>query len=289
VNAAFGSDAVWKSPPPEHYTEIPFKTVNQEGQNSLLAEDEFSYTENGIIKYDLSCHTADGSAIVPQDPGSKAHKNSLPQSSISRFLAGSRHSAFELIGRKLGDVTLALIGYARTSTLHQDAGLDAQLHQLEALGCKKVFREQVSSIADRARLTAALEYVREGDTFVVTKLDRLARSVAHLVEITAELKRKGVALKIIDMGVDTSTPTGRLFLNIVGSIAQFEREIMLERQREGVAAAKAAGRYKGRAPTARRKADEIQKLAAEGVNKSEIARRLGIGERSVYRMLAVSS
>ena len=181
---------------------------------------------------------------------------------------------------------MAVIGYARTSTLHQDAGLDAQLRQLRTLGCEKVFSEQVSSAADRARLTAALEYVREGDTFVVTKLDRLARSVAHLVEITAELKRKGVALKIVDMGVDTSTPTGRLFLNIVGSIAEFEREIMLERQREGIAAAKAAGKYKGRAPTARAKTAEMHGLAAQGVGKAEIARRLGVGERSVYRMLA---
>jgi DNA invertase Pin-like site-specific DNA recombinase len=183
---------------------------------------------------------------------------------------------------------MAVIGYARTSTLHQDAGLDAQLRQLQALGCDKIFSEQVSSVADRTRLTAALEYVREGDTFVVTKLDRLARSVANLMEITAELKRKGVALKIVDMGIDTGTPTGRLFLNIVGSIAEFEREIMIERQREGIAAAKADGKYKGRAPTARRKADDIRKLAAEGINKTEIARRLGVGERSVYRMLAAS-
>src|SRR5215470_126370 len=114
---------------------------------------------------------------------------------------------------------MAVIGYARTSTLHQDAGLDAQLRQLQELGCDKIFAEQVSSVAERARLTAALEYAREGDTFVVTKLDRLARSVAHLVEITQELKLKGVALKIHDMGIDTGTPTGRLFLNVVGSIA----------------------------------------------------------------------
>src|SRR5215472_12019539 len=180
---------------------------------------------------------------------------------------------------------MAVIGYARTSTLHQDAGLDAQLRQLQALGCDKIFSEQVSSVAERARLAAALEYVREGDIFVVTKLDRLARSVAHLVEITAELNRKGVALKIIDMGVDTGTPTGRLFLNIVGSIAEFEREIMLERQRDGIAAAKLAGRYKGRAPTARNKSVEIRQLASQGCSKAEIARRLGVGERSVYRML----
>ena len=181
---------------------------------------------------------------------------------------------------------MAVIGYARTSTLHQDAGLDAQLCQLQALGCGKVFSEQVSSVADRARLAAALEYVREGDTFVVTKLDRLARSVAHLVEIVAALERKGVALKILDLGMDTSTPTGRLMLTVIGAIAQFEREIMIERQRDGIAAAKADGKYKGRAPSARRKADEIRKLAADGVGKAEIARRLGVGQRSVYRMLS---
>ena len=181
---------------------------------------------------------------------------------------------------------MAVIGYARTSTLHQDAGLDAQLRQLQTIGCDKVFSEQASSVAERARLTAALEYVREGDTFVVTKLDRLARSVAHLVEIVGALERKGVALKILDLGMDTSTPTGRLMLTVIGAIAQFEREIMLERQREGIAAARAEGKYKGRAPTARRKADEIRKLAADGVGKAEIARRLGVGERSVYRMLA---
>jgi DNA invertase Pin-like site-specific DNA recombinase len=212
----------------------------------------------------------------------------LPQSSVSGFWQALAATLWAYWQSKQ-EIDMSVIGYARTSTLHQDAGLDAQLRQLQALGCDKVFSEQVSSVADRARLTAALEYVREGDTFVVTKLDRLARSVAHLVEITAELKRKGVALKIVDMGVDTGTPTGRLFLNIVGSIAEFEREIMLERQREGIAAAKAAGRYKGRAPTARNKTTEIRKLAAQGVGKAEIARRLGVGERSVYRMLAASA
>jgi len=183
---------------------------------------------------------------------------------------------------------MAVIGYARTSTLHQDAGLDAQLRQLQALGCDKIFSEQVSSVADRTRLATALEYVREGDIFVVTKLDRLARSVAHLVEIVGALERKGVALKILDLGMDTSTPTGRLMLTVIGAIAQFEREIMIERQREGIAAAKADGKYKGRAPTARRKAEQIRDLAAEGLGKAEIARRLGVGERSVYRMLAAS-
>jgi len=198
-------------------------------------------------------------------------------------LSPQRLGAYWQNGRRL---TVAVIGYARTSTLHQDAGLDAQLRQLEALGCDKVFSEQVFSVADLARLSAALEYVREGDTFVVTKLDRLARSVAHLVEIVGALEGKGVALKILDLGMDTNTPTGRLMLTVIGAIAQFEREIMIERQREGIAAARAEGKYRGRAPTARRKAEQIRELAAEGVGKAEIARRLGVGERSVYRMLS---
>src|SRR6516165_1090789 len=118
-------------------------------------------------------------------------------------LSPQRLGAYWQNGRRL---TVAVIGYARTSTLHQDAGLDAQLRQLDALGCAKVFSEQVSSVGERERLTTALEYVREGDTFVVTKLDRLARSVAHLVEITAELRRKCVELRIVDRGVDTGSP-----------------------------------------------------------------------------------
>jgi len=128
--------------------------------------------------------------------------------------------------------------------------------------------------------TTGAELIMGSGRFVAPK------SVAHLVQMTEELKRKGVALKIVDMGVDTGTPTGRLFLNIVGSIAEFEREIMLERQREGIAAAKAAGKYKGSVPTVRRQSAEIHRLAAEGVARTEIARRLGVGESSVYRVLA---
>jgi DNA invertase Pin-like site-specific DNA recombinase len=180
---------------------------------------------------------------------------------------------------------MAVIGYARTSTLHQDAGLEAQLARLSAEGCEKIFSEQVSSVGQRAKLEAALEYVREDDTFVVTKLDRLARSVAHLVEINALLERKGVALRILDMGINTACPTGRLFLNIVGAIGQFEREIMLERQKDGIAAAKAAGKFRGRVPTARRQEAEIRRLAAEGLKQDEIARRLHISLRSVQRYL----
>jgi DNA invertase Pin-like site-specific DNA recombinase len=149
-----------------------------------------------------------------------------------------------------------LIGYARTSTLDQKAGLAAQLRDLEAAGCERIFTEEVSSVdvVRREQLAEALSFARTGDTLVVTKLDRLARSVAHLVELLARLEGKGVALRILAMGIDTSTPTGKLMLTVLGGVAEFEREIMLERQREGIAKAKAAGKYKGRAPTAQAKA-----------------------------------
>lgn len=179
------------------------------------------------------------------------------------------------------------IGYARTSTLDQKASLEAQVRELKAEGCTKVFHEQVSSVDVEARqkLSQALEYVREGDTLVVTKLDRLARSVAHLMTIVADLKAKGVALKIMDQGFDTSTANGKLILSIFGAVAEFERDCMLERQREGIAKAKAEGKYKGRKPTAQAKAQDVMKLKAEGLGPSEIAQRLGIGRTSVYRII----
>jgi hypothetical protein len=118
------------------------------------------------------------------------------------------------------------VGYARASTSDQEAGV------LTAAGCEKVFSEQVSSVAQRPQLEAAVDYLRDGDVLVITKLDRLARSVAHLVAIGEQLEAKGVALKVLDQAIDTSTPTGRLMFNMLGSIAQFERELMLERQRE---------------------------------------------------------
>jgi DNA invertase Pin-like site-specific DNA recombinase len=119
----------------------------------------------------------------------------------------------------------------------------------------------------------------------VTKLDRLARSIADLVEIMKVIKGKGAALRILALNLDTTTPTGKLMLNLLGSIAQFERELMLERQREGIAKAKADGKYKGRSPTARAKRADVVELHAAGVGPMEIARRLDIGRTSVYRIL----
>ncbi|MEO1140507.1 MAG: recombinase family protein [Pseudomonadota bacterium] len=180
-----------------------------------------------------------------------------------------------------------IIGYARTSTLDQKAGLEAQQRDLEAAGCEKVFTEQVSSVDTKARerLAEALDYIREGDTLVVTKLDRLARSVAHLLEVLEAVTAKGASLRILSMGIDTGTATGKLMLTVLGSVAEFERSIMLERQREGIAKAKAAGKYTGRKATAKAKTDEILKLADEGMKPLKIAETLGIGKSSIYRIL----
>ncbi|MBT5081697.1 MAG: recombinase family protein [Rhodospirillaceae bacterium] len=178
------------------------------------------------------------------------------------------------------------IGYARTSTTDQQAGFEAQVRDLEAVGCEKVYQEQVSSVGARAELAVALDFVREGDTLVVTKLDRLARSTRHLNDIVDGLRKKGSHLQILDLGIDTATPTGELVLTVIGGIAQFERQMMLERQREGIAKAKAAGKYKGRKPTARAKTQEVLDLRSKGMKATAIAVELGIGRASVYRILA---
>lgn len=181
-----------------------------------------------------------------------------------------------------------LIGYARTSTADQQAGLEAQLRDLEQAGCEKVFSERVSSVAERAALERAVQFSREGDTMVVTKVDRLARSTSRLWEIVGDLEARGVGLRVLNLGgetVDTKSATGKLILNIFSGFAQFEREMMLERQREGIAKAKAEGLYRGRKPTARAKAGEARRLAREGRTVTEIARELNIGRASVYRAL----
>ena len=178
-----------------------------------------------------------------------------------------------------------LIGYARTSTADQKAGLEAQVAELKAAGCEKLFVEQVSSVQRREELERALEFIREGDTLVVTKLDRLARSIPDLVRIIQALEEKQATLRILAMNLDTNTPTGRLLLNLAGSVAQFEREIMLERQREGVAKAKSEGKYRGRAPTARAKSEDVIAKFKADQRPVDIAKSIGIGRASVYRIL----
>lgn len=181
-----------------------------------------------------------------------------------------------------------LVGYARTSTVEQEAGLEVQERMLCATGCTKIFVEMVSSVGARAKLEAALEFVREGDTLVVTRLDRLARSTVHLLAIIERLEAKHVALRILDFGgtaVDTQSPSGRMLLTMFAAVAQFEREVMLSRQRDGIAKAKAAGKYRGRQPTARAKIIQVRELQAAGIGPSQIASSLGISRASVYRLL----
>ncbi len=184
---------------------------------------------------------------------------------------------------------MAVCGYGRTSTTDQVAGLDGQERDLSAAGCTRLFLEQVSATtAKRPQLEAALDWARDGDVFMVTKPDRLARSTADLLNIVARLEAKGVGLVVLSMGgqqVDTRTATGKLMLTMLAAVAAFERDLMLERQREGIAKAKGEGKYKGRAPTAMRQAGELARLRAAGVTPTEIAKRLGLSRMSVYRVL----
>ncbi len=183
--------------------------------------------------------------------------------------------------------TSALVGYARTSTTDQKAGLEAQLRDLHATGCTKIFQEELSSVSSkRPQLEAALDYIREGDTLIVTKIDRLARSVADLVGLTEQLRMKGVHLRFLaNPEMNTESANGKLMLTVLGAIAEFERDLMLERQREGIAKAKAEGKYKGRKPTARAKSTEVVKLKAEGKTADAIAEALEISRASVFRIL----
>lgn len=181
-----------------------------------------------------------------------------------------------------------LIGYARVSTRDQEAGFEAQLRDLRAYGCEEVYEEKGASgkDADRQQLQALLGYVRRGDTVAVTRLDRLARSTKDLLEIAEKLKAKGAGLVVLDMpGLDTGTATGELLITMLGAIAAFERRIMLERQGEGIEEAKKAGKYRGRAPTARNRAAEIVAAYKANPKPAEIARTLKIGRTSVYRAL----
>lgn len=178
-------------------------------------------------------------------------------------------------------------GYARVSTIDQKERLEFQSRALEKAGCEKLFVEQVSSVDTSVReiLAEVFEALQEGDTLIVTRLDRLARSVAHLMQILEELSAIGAALRIIDMEIDTNTLTGQLMVSTLRGVAEFEREITLERQREGIAKAKAAGKYLGRKPTARAHAKEVLELHGRGVGPTEIAKRVNIGRASVYRIL----
>lgn len=178
-----------------------------------------------------------------------------------------------------------IVGYARTSTTDQNAGLAAQERDLRAAGAERIFAEQISSVAKRMALAECRGFLREGDVLTVTKPDRLARSTAELLDIEADLSKRGIGLVILSMGgerLDTRNPTSKLMLTILAGVATWEREIMLERQREGIAKAKAEGKYKGRPVSI--DATEIRRLA-KTMGRAAIAKQLGIARSSVYRVL----
>ncbi len=177
---------------------------------------------------------------------------------------------------------MAKIGYARVSTLDQD--LTLQRTALKAAGCDPIRAEKKSgtSVAGRTELSIVLDFIGEGDTLVVTRIDRLARSIGDLQDIVRALKEKGARLQAIEQPIDTGTAAGKAFLDMLGVFAEFETNLRRERQREGIAKAKAAGVYKGRPPSI--DPDQVRTLLANGVRPAEVARRLKIGRASVYRV-----
>jgi len=174
-------------------------------------------------------------------------------------------------------------GYARVSTIDQD--LSIQNTALTTAGCELVRAEKVSgtSRAGRDELDLLMQFMREGDELVVTRIDRLARSIGDLQDIVRALKAKGVALRALEQPIDTSTAAGKCFLDMLGVFAEFETNLRKERQLEGIAKAKAAGVYKGRKPSI--PVDEVKALRAAGRGATEIAEELGIARKSVYRAL----
>lgn len=180
---------------------------------------------------------------------------------------------------------MALVGYARVSTTDQD--LSIQLNTLKEAGCKKIFSEKMSGTQkkERLELEACLDYLREGDTLIVTRIDRLSRSLRDLQNLVYELKEKNIYLKATEQPIDTSTAAGKAFLDMLGVFAEFETNLRRERQLEGVAKAKKEGKYKGRQPTARAKSDQVISLVEDGLTRKAVAEKLGISVASVYRIL----
>jgi DNA invertase Pin-like site-specific DNA recombinase len=179
---------------------------------------------------------------------------------------------------------MTVIGYARVSTTDQDLGI--QEAALKAAGCEVIRAEKRSgtTTAGRDELRTVLEFLRKGDVLMVTRIDRLARSIGDLQDIVRAVKAKGAALKATEQPIDTSTAAGKCFLDMLGVFAEFETNLRKERQLEGIAKAKEAGVYKGRPASI--DVAQVRQLKTDGVSPSEIARRLGIGRASVYRALS---
>ncbi len=175
-------------------------------------------------------------------------------------------------------------GYARVSTVDQD--LTIQLEALTNAGCETIRQEKASatSVQGRDELNTLLEFLREGDELVVTRVDRLARSIRDLQNIVYDLDKKGVALSATEQPIDTKTSAGKCFLDMLGVFSEFETNLRKERQMEGIEKAKKRGVYKGRKPSIDK--TKVKKLRETGMGASEIAKELGIGRASVYRALA---
>jgi DNA invertase Pin-like site-specific DNA recombinase len=178
---------------------------------------------------------------------------------------------------------MAVFGYARVSTTDQD--LTIQRDALRRAGCELIREEKQSGTTreGRAELENVLSFIRQGDTLMVTRIDRLARSIGDLQDIVRTLKSKGATLKATDQPIDTGTAAGKAFLDMLGVFAEFETNLRRERQLEGIAKAKAAGVYKGRPISI--EANKVQALRTQGLGATEIAKTLGIGRASVYRYL----
>jgi DNA invertase Pin-like site-specific DNA recombinase len=180
---------------------------------------------------------------------------------------------------------MAVYGYARVSSTDQDLAI--QEAALRAAGCEIIRAEKRSGTTTEGRteLRTLVEFARQGDSIVVTRIDRLARSIADLATIVRILEGKGVTLRATEQPIDTSTAAGRCFLQMLGVFAEFETNLRRERQLEGIAKAKAAGVYEGKGRPATISADKVRELAASGVGPSAIARELGISRMSVHRVL----
>jgi DNA invertase Pin-like site-specific DNA recombinase len=180
---------------------------------------------------------------------------------------------------------LAKVGYARISTIDQNPTL--QLDALAAEGCVKVFEDRASGArADRAGLRSALEYVRDGDVLIVWKLDRLGRSLPHLIETVTSLATRGVGFRSITEAIDTTTPGGRLVFHLFGALGQFERDLIQERTRAGLAAAAVRGRKGGRKPVVTgEKLRRARSIIAKGLTVREAATRLKVGKTALYNAL----
>ncbi len=180
---------------------------------------------------------------------------------------------------------MALVGYARVSTADQNP--DLQRDALAAAGCARVFEDEASGArADRPGLGQALDYVRDGDTLVVWKLDRLGRSLPHLIETVGSLAARGVGFRSLTEAIDTTTPGGRLVFHLFGALGEFERDLIRERTRAGLAAAAARGRKGGRKPVATpERIDRAHAMIARGLTVREAAARLRIGKTALYAAL----